>query len=197
MPLSIKQAIRKYRVSAQLLPKKNRTSKLFELLMGGVYARLNFSMQPQEQTQWCWAATSSSVSIFYQPTSSWKQCTVASKIIGATCCNAPSPCNIPNYLDKALSITGNFETITQTLTFNQVEAEINSGKVIGTRVGWYGGGGHFMVIYGCKTINGVNYYNIDDPIYGKSEITENAYLSAYQGAGKWTHSYLTQNNVQI
>jgi len=64
-------------------------------------------------------------------------------------------------------------------------------RVVGARVGWHGGGGHFMVIYGCRTMNGINYYDIDDPIYGKTQITETAFNTAYQGAGSWTHSYIT------
>jgi hypothetical protein len=64
--------------------------------------------------------------------------------------------------------------------------------VIGCRVGWRGGGGHFMALYGCRTTGTTNYFNIDDPIYGKSEIPEQAFALAYQGSGKWTTSYLTK-----
>lgn len=37
-----------------------------------------FSMQHQQQSNWCWAATATSVALFYQPASGWTQCQVAS-----------------------------------------------------------------------------------------------------------------------
>jgi hypothetical protein len=40
--------------------------------------RLDFTMQHQQQTNWCWAAVSTSVALFYDPVSTWTQCAVAS-----------------------------------------------------------------------------------------------------------------------
>lgn len=187
MPVTLQTAIKAYRISLPLTYLNG-----LNMLGGAPSTVLPFLMQRQVQSQWCWAATSASVSIFYNAASSWTQCLVATKIIGTTCCVSPSGCNKPWYLDEALTATDNFSAISPPLTFQQVESELASGRVIGARVGWRGGGGHFMAIYGCKTINGINYYSIDDPIYGKSEITENAFLNAYQGAGSWTHSYITK-----
>lgn len=162
------------------------------LQAGGPPLSLPFNMQRQLQSQWCWAATSASVSLFYNSGSGWTQCLVAEQIMGTGCCGNPTPCNNPSYLDQALTVTNNYVALSGPITFQQVSVELSAGRVIGVRVGWYGGGGHFMVIYGSDTINGVNYYSIDDPIYGKSQITEAAFLSAYQGAGRWTHTYTTK-----
>lgn len=152
---------------------------------------LGFTMQRQVQSQWCWAATSTSVSLFYNAGSSWTQCLVAQQVTGNTCCINPMPCNHTSTLSLALRITGNLLMQAGRLTFQQVEAELTSDRVVGARIGWFGGGGHSMVIYGCEVINGVNYYYIDDPIYGKSQISENGFNTAYQGTGSWTHSYTT------
>lgn len=154
---------------------------------------LNFNMQQQVQTQWCWAATSTSVSVFYNSVSKWTQCLVAQNALGTQCCQSPGPCNEPWYLDRALKITGNFDSVTAgIMNFSSVQSELTGGKVIGARVGWNGGGGHFMVIHGCHSSSGINYLNIDDPIYGKSDIEEKVFATNYHGSGTWTHSYKTK-----
>ncbi|HEY9657776.1 MAG TPA: papain-like cysteine protease family protein [Allocoleopsis sp.] len=156
---------------------------------------LDFTMQAQTQSQWCWAATATSVSHYYLPWSGWTQCRVANAELGFNnCCNSPvpGPCNVPWYLDRALTRTDNFVSITAPASFEQIRSEIRSGRVVGARIGWSGGGGHFMVIYGCATIAGVEYFDIDDPIYGKSQLTVDTFTNSYQGNGSWTHTYFTK-----
>ena len=186
--VKLKQAIKQYAAISFIVHQNG-----VNLPGGSPPTLLPFEMELQVQSQWCWAATSASVSVFYNSGSTWTQCVVASSILGiSACCSMPTTCNKPWYLDHALTVTNNFASQTGPLTFQQVEAELLSGRVVGARVGWFGGGGHFMVIYGSQTINGVNYYNIDDPIYGKSLITETAFQTAYQGGGNWTHSFTTK-----
>ncbi|WP_343669024.1 papain-like cysteine protease family protein [Chitinophaga sp.] len=161
-------------------------------------AVLNFNMQAQTQSNWCWAATSNSVSHFYSSLlNPWSQCKIASAELGQTCCTSPvpGPCNVPWYLDKALTRTQNFVSIKSgTLTWEEVKAQIDAGLVVGTRIGWSGGGGHFMAIYGVSKIFSTKYFHIDDPIYGKSVLTVSQFSSNYQGSGTWTHSYITKKH---
>src|SRR5262249_49866891 len=59
---------------------------------------LHFTMQHQEQTQWCWSATATSVSQYYNAASTWTQCSLVNAELGRTdCCSAPSSndCNQP------------------------------------------------------------------------------------------------------
>jgi hypothetical protein len=112
------------------------------------------------------------------------------------CCNSsvPSACNVPWYLDRALTRTDNFVSITVgQAEFGQVRAEIDAGRPVGARIGWSGGGGHFMVIYGYSLVAGVEYFDIDDPIYGKNHLTVADFASNYQGSGSWTHTYFTKS----
>ena len=37
-----------------------------------------------------------------------------------------------------------------------------------------------------------NYVAVDDPIYGKSDLTYDTLGTNYQGSGTWTHTYYTQ-----
>lgn len=161
---------------------------------------LGFDMQMQTQSNWCWAATSTSVSHFYWFLSPWTQCKVANAELGRTdCCDAtvPSACNVPWYLDRALMRTNNFVSITGQVGFQQVRDEIDAGRPVGARIGWNGGGGHFMVIYGYSLVAGMTYFDIDDPIYGKSHLTVSDFSANYQGSGTWTHTYFTKSYFKL
>ncbi|SEK84164.1 Papain-like cysteine protease AvrRpt2 [Nitrosovibrio tenuis] len=177
-----------------LLQEINISGKLF------VSKRLAFNMQMQTQSNWCWAATSTSVSHFYWFWSTWSQCRMANGELGhSDCCNSPVPsaCNVPWYLDKALTRTNNFVSITGQVSFQQVRDEINAGRPVGARIGWNGGGGHFMVIYGYSRFFGMEYFDIDDPIYGKTHLAVSDFASNYQGSGTWTHTYFTKSYFKM
>src|SRR3954447_18371272 len=67
----------------------------------GSHTLTGFAMQPQEQTEWCWAAVSTSVAVFFG-SGSWTQCQVASgELHPIDCCGADASggCNKPWYLD--------------------------------------------------------------------------------------------------
>jgi hypothetical protein len=178
-------------------------SRLVELDLAGLLIQskqLTFTMQAQTQSNWCWAATSTSVSRYYWSGSGWTQCTVANAELGlAGCCTDPVPgsCNVPWFLDRALNRTGNFVSITGPQTFAEVRDEIDAGRPVGARIGWSGGGGHFMCIYGYSWIVGQEYFDIDDPIYGKSHLSVADFSSNYQGSGTWTHTYFTKRALTL
>jgi len=176
------------------------SSLLHELnIWGKVFSskQLAFNMQMQTQSNWCWAATATSVSHFYWWWSTWTQCRVANgELDHSDCCNTPVPsaCNVPWYLDRALTRTHNFVSIMDgQATFQAVKSEIDAGRPVGARIGWNGGGGHFMVIYGYSRVFGHEYFDIDDPIYGKSHLAVSDFASNYQGSGTWTHTYFTKS----
>src|SRR5471032_628587 len=154
-------------------------------------ASLNFNMQPQTQSNWCWAAVSSSVGNYYG-TGSWTQCGVANAELGRnSCCNQPGPCNVYGYLDSALQTTRSFNGMNQgSLQLSAIENQINMGRPVGLRCAWYGGGAHFLTIYGT---NG-NYLQIADSIYGYSTRALNSFPGSYNGGGNWTNTYFTRKN---
>ncbi len=179
---------------SSLLQESTIFGKLF------VLKQLPFNMQMQTQSNWCWAATATSVSHYFWRWSTWTQCRVANAELGQTdCCQNPVPahCNVPWYLDRALTRTRNFVSITGPVGFEQVRSEINAGRPVGARIGWSGGGGHFMVIYGYSTIGGGEFFDIDDPIYGKSHIPVSEFSSSYQGTGSWTHTYFMKSYFRL
>src|SRR5262245_45830687 len=118
---------------ASLLREINIFGKFFQS------KQLTFNMEAQTQSNWCWAATATSVSHFYWVLSNWTQCRVANAELQLTgCCNSPvpAPCNVPWYLDRALTRTQNFVSVTGPVTFSQIRTEIDAGRPVGARIGW-------------------------------------------------------------
>jgi len=163
---------------------------------GAASNQLNLTMQPQQQTNWCWSAVSVSVKLFYTSTYAITQCEQANRQLSQTSCcvnGASSACNVPWYLDRALSGLGNLASPpTAASTFAVVTAQITAGHPLGCRIGWFTGGGHFMVIDGCDPASPSQLVTIKDPIYGTSVLPYNTFATSYQGAGSWTTSYQTQ-----
>ena len=99
---------------------------------------LKFTIEPQRQNQWCWAAVTASIATFYR-NRGWSQCRVVNDRLGETeCCSdgSSSACNRPWYLDKALSRVGNLGGFTKgALTAQEVRTEIDNGRPIGVRIG--------------------------------------------------------------
>ncbi len=156
---------------------------------------LPFNMEAQTQSNWCWAATSKSVSHFYSGLSPWTQCKIAGSELSQSCCTTPVPsaCNVPWYLDRALQRTENFVSIQSgIISWQEVKDQLDRGLVVGARIGWNGGGGHFMVIYGVSRVLLNEYLYIDDPIYGKAVLSYDEFATNYQGCGTWTHTYFTK-----
>lgn len=159
--------------------------------------RIDFTMQQQLASNWCWAATSNSVSHYYWFLSRWTQCKIVNAELGRSdACTVPTPAgaNVPWYLDKALTRTDNLVSVHGgQATFAQIRAEIDAGRPVGARIGWTGGGGHFVAIYGYSVWFGLESVDIDDPIYGKSHLSLADFAHHYRGSGTWTHYYLTKS----
>jgi len=161
-----------------------------------LWRRLGFTMQSQLQTQWCWAACSVSVSAFYDSATAWTQCSVVNAELGqTTCCQngSTAQCNQPWYLNLALTRTGNLVSWSGgTATIAQIRSQIRSRRPVGARIGWSGGGGHFVVIVGYRACDRDEYIDVRDPIYGSSDLPISTFTSSYRGTGSWTHTYYTE-----
>jgi hypothetical protein len=71
-----------------------------------------------------------------------------------------------------------------------VFGEIDARRPVGLRIGWRGGGGHFIAIEGYRGDG--NAVAVEDPWYGTSDVEAATLRTAYQGAGTWTHVYYTR-----
>jgi hypothetical protein len=156
-----------------------------------------FVVQTQEEAQWCWAAVSTSVAIFFG-SKKWTQCRVASgELDPLNCCGVDrsTGCNIPWYLDTALTRVGHFDRIdASSAPFSDVQTEVNGKRPLGCRIAWAGGSAHFVAIGGWSTAaDGTEYVDVYDPYYGFTQKTYGDFVSAYRTTGDtWTHSYFTR-----
>ena len=165
------------------------------ILSGEEWDRLTFSMQRQQQTQWCWAAVSVSVVAYYDAGTSWTQCQmVCQELDQSSCCGDGSTqaCNQPWYLDQALTRAGALvrKEPAPSTGLGPANDEIQAGRPVCARIGWSGGGGHVVVIEGYRYDR--EQIALDDPWSGASDLPVNTFRAAYQGNGTWTHSYLTK-----
>jgi hypothetical protein len=89
--------------------------------------------------------------------------------------------------------TGNLSSWSAgTATIAQIRSQIRSGRPLGARIGWSGGGGHFVMIAGYRACDPDEYVDVRDPIYGSSDISLATFTNSYQSTGSWTHTYYTE-----
>jgi hypothetical protein len=163
--------------------------------LGGAFSvPLMFIMQQQQQSNWCWAAVSASVSQFYEQNSAWTQCAVANTQLGRSdCCGtgASGPCNVYGYLDKGLQEVGHLDHWQGgTTPFATLSNEIMAARPLGIRVAWSGGGAHFIAAVGADNSDLVL---VADPGSGSRAIVDYTTLeTSYEGSGTWTDSFFTK-----
>lgn len=159
--------------------------------------RLDFRMQHQEQTMWCWNAATVSTAAFYDPASTWTQGKLANAELGRNDCavgaGAVSPCNQGRWPDTALTRIGRLNARSNNaLTNVQLGAELTRSAPVIVNIAWQGGGGHIVAVRGRSVINGVDYVSVADPWEGDSDVTYDVFRNRYQGSGTWTVSYKTK-----
>jgi hypothetical protein len=163
---------------------------------------ITFQMQRQQQNNWCWSATSTSVELFYNSASAWTQCSVANSALGRNdCCGAGAggACNQPWYLDRALQLVNHLNVFSGgVITPDQIDGEMGQGRPVGVRTAWSGGGAHVLALSGRYTMWDqsqsayINWVSVSDPWYGDSDVRYSTFQSSYQGSGTWTHTYTTK-----
>ena len=161
---------------------------------------LAFTMQVQEETNWCWAAVAVSTGHFYAaaggvPT----QCHLATaelagKGVGVCCPARVNPaCDIPWYLHTALVRLGRYHGYLATAAnyASQLVPQIAAGRPVAFRIDWGAGTGHFVMVSGYDQTGGSQIVTVDDPAPATSgglspqrHIMDYAtFTSAYLGTG--------------
>lgn len=161
---------------------------------------VNFFMQYQQRTNWCWAATGVSVRVYYQPASPLTQCVLVCATLGRNdCCNnlqvAAHPCNVTGDLGAVLQTLAHLQaTVARPATLAEIAVQIAALRPLALRVGWVNGGGHAMACTGYfLALNGLYYLQIQDPWFGTSLVPLVIFPALYWGrAGVWTHTYFTR-----
>lgn len=167
---------------------------------------LEFTMQPQERDNWCWAAIAVSIADNFRSPARTpdSQCVLAARVLGAgNCCTSgqtPESCDVPLPLETALNAAGVPCRVTDPLPdFEAVAAQIDQNKPFCVRIGPTKGQlgiGHFLVVHGYwRAPSGKNYVILSDPGGATrrrmtlEEFRNNFHLEG-NTLGTWTHTYL-------
>jgi hypothetical protein len=171
----------------------------------------SFAMQPQQQSNWCWAAVTASINAFLDdPTPPMEQGAVATELLESqgisspNCSTTPCPsvCNQPEALNAALAIAGNLRQNgylpCSYLTFDCLQNWINEQLPVAARITWFGNGNgaHFIALTGCKTLpSGQQQVYVQDPDQSTPStspgfIDYDELVANYGEAGYWSDTYL-------
>ncbi|MGW3009790.1 papain-like cysteine protease family protein [Streptomyces sp. NPDC001219] len=150
--------------------------------------RLNLSMQAQENTNWCWAASGNTIATWYGRNYSQNQfCNAAfNRQQGTTCPNDQATLgNVQTALNWMGINSGSY--VSGRLRNDTVRSEIDAGRPVETRIQWSSGGGHMHVVYGYDTDRNWIYWG--DPWATNSRYNWGDFDYYANGSTfSWTHS---------
>jgi polyglycine hydrolase-like protein/papain like cysteine protease AvrRpt2 len=156
-------------------------------------AGVNLKLEKPLQSDWCWAAATVSVARYYDANSAWTQGQMVHAQAGRTGCSQlgnSKACNQTGVLDDALSRCGHLSAVVaEKASIQTLISQLSINDPVGIRIGWRGGGGHFILACGAE-LPGI--VLIDDPIHGRSAVNYDSLANDYRGSGSWTHSYYTK-----
>ncbi|MFJ5232522.1 papain-like cysteine protease family protein [Kitasatospora sp. NPDC088391] len=156
--------------------------------LAGTAHTLNLTMQAQQQTNWCWAASGNTIATYYGYTYSQNQfCNLAfGRSVNSSCPNNQASLgDVQNALYRIGISTGSY--VNGYLRYSTVQTEIDSGRPVETRIQWSSGGGHMNVLYGYDLSNNWLYWGDPWPSnYRYNWGDYNYYVS--NSSFSWTHS---------
>ncbi|MFE7649257.1 papain-like cysteine protease family protein [Streptomyces phaeoluteigriseus] len=168
---------------------------------------LQFTLQGQQQSNWCWAATAASTADYYQPVPVHPQCFLVEDMFGdSDCCSDGSTeaCNKPAYMNHALEQVGHYaHADSGSAAFAAVAGEIDAERPVIANIDWLGGGTHFPVITGYLETPStgdplgfpvpLQYLKIQDPaVMGHHWLIYDVFRTIYNGIGTWTYTFYTR-----
>ncbi|MFI5531693.1 papain-like cysteine protease family protein [Kitasatospora sp. NPDC051853] len=150
--------------------------------------KLNLTMQQQQQTNWCWAASGNTIATYYGYTYSQNQfCNAAfNRSVNSSCPNNQATLgNVQTALRYIGINPGSY--VTGYLRYSTVQTEIDANRPVETRIQWSSGGGHMHVLYGYDTGNNWVYWGDPWPSsYRYNWADYNYYVN--NDTFSWTHS---------
>lgn len=150
--------------------------------------RLNISMQAQQKTNWCWAASGNTIATWFGRNYSQNQfCNAAfGRAQGYECPNSQASLgNVQDGLSWAGINPGSY--VTGWLRYPTVQTEIAAGRPVETRIQWSSGGGHMHVLYGYDDADSWVYWGDPWPSSNRYNWASHAWY-VNNSEFSWTHS---------
>ncbi|WP_338078615.1 papain-like cysteine protease family protein [Amycolatopsis suaedae] len=152
-------------------------------------ARLDFTMQAQQKSNWCWAAAGTSIAVYHGTSvNQTRFCQLAHDESGRDCYNNQGHLGEVRYAFQRLGYSDPGNYLSNYLSYSAIRTQIDRRQPIETRILWSSGGGHMHAIYGYSDSGG-QYVDWADPWgsnprYNRS--TYRNYISNNQFS--WTHT---------
>ncbi|MFJ6013567.1 papain-like cysteine protease family protein [Streptomyces sp. NPDC092952] len=150
--------------------------------------RLNITMQAQQKSNWCWAASGNTIATWFGRNYSQNQfCNAAfGRAQGYECPNSQATLdNVQDGLYWAGINPGSY--VTGWLRYPTVQAEIAAGRPVETRIQWASGGGHMHVLYGYDDSGSWVYWGDPWPSSNRYNWASHAWY-VNNSEFSWTHS---------
>ncbi|MFC4909264.1 papain-like cysteine protease family protein [Actinomadura gamaensis] len=149
---------------------------------------LNISMQVQQNSNWCWAASGNTVASYFGKNYSQNQfCNLAfDRSINSSCGNWQATLADDQEAFRQIGISpGNY--VSTYLYYSSIIREVDAGRPVLARIQWSSGGGHMEVLYGYDQSSNWVYWG--NP-WGSSPRYNWATYDYYVGndSFSWTHS---------
>ncbi|MFE0698654.1 papain-like cysteine protease family protein [Streptomyces sp. NPDC058872] len=174
--------------SAPVAPATTSASAAGEEVSALSYKRLNITMQAQQKSNWCWAASGNTIATWFGRGYSQNQfCNAAfNRQQGYDCPNWQATLgNVQTGLSWAGIYPGSY--VNGWLRYSTVQSEINANRPVETRIQWSSGGGHMHVIYGYDDADGWVYWGDPWPSSNRYNWASHAWY-VNNGSFSWTHS---------
>ena len=150
--------------------------------------QLNITMQAQQQSNWCWAASGNTVATFYGYNYTQNQfCNLAfGNGLNDSCSNSQATLADDQNAFTQIGISaGNY--VYDYLWYSSIIREVDAGRPVIARIQWSSGGGHMEVLYGYdQSQNWVYWGNPWPSSYRYNWASYDYYVS--NGSWSWTHS---------
>ncbi|PYC66662.1 hypothetical protein C7C46_31135 [Streptomyces tateyamensis] len=155
---------------------------------GTTWRTLNLTMQQQQNSNWCWAASGDSIAGYFGYSYTQNQfCNAAfGRSVNSSCPNSQAALDdVQNALSWIGINPGSY--VNGYLYYATVQNEINSNRPVETRIQWSSGGGHMEVLYGYDTSNNWVYWGDPWPSDYRYNWADYGYYVS-NSSFSWTHS---------
>ncbi len=154
----------------------------------GGWKKLNLTMQQQQNSNWCWAASGDTIASWFGYSYTQNQfCNAAfGRSIDSSCPNSQASLdNVQSALGWIGINPGNY--VNGYLYYSTVQSEIDANRPVETRIQWSSGGGHMEVLYGYDTSSNWVYWGDPWPSDYRYNWADYSYYVS-NGSFSWTHS---------
>ncbi|WP_109033420.1 papain-like cysteine protease family protein [Streptomyces rubrogriseus] len=152
------------------------------------WRRLNISMQAQQLSNWCWAATGDTVAEYYGHDYSQNQfCNLAfGRAVNSSCPNSQATLGNDQRAFSSMGINpGRY--VDGYLNYDTITREIDADRPVMSRIQWQSGGGHMLTVYGYDVSKNWVYWGDPWPSSNRYNWATYGYY-VNNGSFFWTHS---------